>query len=83
LIALGLFSQTVGWLLITHALPHIPAGIAGLILLLQPSLAFVWDVIFFDRQTSSLAWVGVALALSAIYMGATSAQKKASPIERR
>ena len=76
MIALGLFSQTAGWLLITHALPHIPAGIAGLILLLQPSLAFVWDVIFFNRQTASLAWGGVALTLFAIYMGATSAQQK-------
>ena len=76
LIALGLFSQTIGWLLITHALPRIPVGIAGLILLLQPSLAFVWDVLFFDRQTSSLAWGGVALVLSAIYLGATSGPKQ-------
>jgi len=76
LVALGLLSQTVGWLLITDSLPLIPAAIAGLILLLQPSLAFVWDVIFFGRQTSSLAWAGVALALSAIYMGATSGQKE-------
>lgn len=76
LIALGLLSQTVGWLLITHSLPRIPAAIAGLILLLQPALSFVWDVIFFDRQTSTMAWVGVILALSAIYMGATSGQKE-------
>lgn len=77
LAALGLMSQTVGWLLITHSLPRIPAAIAGLILLLQPSLAFVWDVIFFDRATSTLAWAGVALALSAIYLGATSYRKVA------
>ena len=76
LIALGLLSQTVGWLFITHSLPRIPAAIAGLILLLQPALSFVWDVIFFGRQTSTMAWVGVALALSAIYTGATSGQKE-------
>lgn len=75
LVALGLMSQTIGWMLIAHSLPRIPAAIAGLILLLQPSLAFVWDVFFFDRQTSALAWIGVTLALSAIYMGATSGQK--------
>lgn len=72
LVALGLMSQTVGWLLITHSLPRIPAAIAGLLLLVQPAMAFVWDVIFFDRATSTLAWAGVALALSAIYLGATS-----------
>ena len=75
LAALGLLSQTVGWLLITRSLPRITAAIAGLILLLQPSLAFVWDVIFFNRETSTTAWAGVALALSAIYLGATSDRK--------
>jgi drug/metabolite transporter (DMT)-like permease len=74
LTALGLMSQTVGWLLITHSLPRIPAAVAGLILLLQPALAFVWDVLFFHRATTALAWAGVALALSAIYLGATSAR---------
>jgi drug/metabolite transporter (DMT)-like permease len=80
LVALGLMSQTIGWLLITHALPRIPAAIAGLILLLQPSLAFVWDVIFFNRLTSTLAWVGVALALSAIYLGTTSHPKASAKV---
>lgn len=75
LVALGLLSQTAGWLLIAHSLPRIPAAIAGLILLLQPSLSFVWDVVFFDRHTSTMAWVGVALSLAAIYMGATTGQK--------
>lgn len=75
LAALGLMSQTVGWLLITHALPRIPAAIAGLLLLLQPSLAFLWDVIFFGRETSLMAWAGVGLALSAIYIGSTSGRK--------
>ncbi|AQU99736.1 hypothetical protein B2D07_02380 [Desulfococcus multivorans] len=50
LVALGLMSQTVGWLIITHSLPCIPAGIAGLMILLQPSLAFVWDVIFLTAR---------------------------------
>jgi drug/metabolite transporter (DMT)-like permease len=75
LVALGLMSQTVGWLLITHSLPRIPAAVAGLLLLLQPSLSFVWDVLFFGRATSTTAWAGVALALSAIYLGATSERK--------
>lgn len=72
LVALGLMSQTVGWLLITDSLPAIPAAIAGLLLLLQPSLSFVWDVLFFGRETSVTAWSGVVLALGAIYLGATS-----------
>lgn len=69
LVALGGMSQVVGWLLITNALPSIRASLAGLILLLQPALAFVWDVLLFQRPTSALNWLGVVLALAAIYLG--------------
>ena len=69
LMALGLFSQSVGWILITHALPGMRASLSGFILLLQPSLAFIWDVALFQRPTSLLNWVGVVLALAAIYIG--------------
>jgi drug/metabolite transporter (DMT)-like permease len=72
---LGLMCQTLGWFLIGHSLPKIPAAVAGLVLLLQPSLSFVWDVLFFNRDTSAMAWSGVALALCAIYIGATSSSK--------
>ena len=52
LAALGLLSHTVGWILITNALPKMRASLSGLILLLQPALAFVWDVLFFQRPTT-------------------------------
>jgi len=71
LLGLGLFSQTIGWVLIANAMPKIRASFAGLILLLQPSLAFVWDVLIFHRPTDILNWTGVALTLTAIYMGLT------------
>lgn len=69
LLALGLLSQVIGWILIANALPKIRASLSGLILLLQPALAFVWDVLFFDRPTTGLNWLGVFLALIAIYLG--------------
>lgn len=69
LAALGLFSQAMGWILITNALPRIRASFSGLVLLLQPALAFVWDVLFFHRPTSLVNWIGVGVALAAIYLG--------------
>jgi len=69
LAALGLFSQSVGWILISNALPQIRASLSGLILLMQPALAFVWDVLFFQRPTSLVNWMGVLIALAAIYLG--------------
>lgn len=69
LVSLGLFSQSIGWVIIASALPRIRPGLAGLLLLLQPTLAFVWDVLLFNRHTSGLNWTGVVLTLTAIYLG--------------
>jgi drug/metabolite transporter (DMT)-like permease len=69
LIGLGFFSQGLGWVLITNALPRLAPSVAGLLLLLQPTLAFVWDVLIFRRPTTGLNWLGVALALLGIYLG--------------
>jgi len=81
LLALALFSQTIGWALISSSLPKIAPSIAGLILLLQPALAFVWDVVIFNRATTIMNWIGVAIALAAIYMGmSTPAQLKETTI---
>ena len=71
LLGLGLFSQTIGWVLIANAMPQIRASFTGLILLLQPSLAFIWDVMLFNRPTDALNWTGVVITVAAIYMGLT------------
>jgi drug/metabolite transporter (DMT)-like permease len=71
LAALGFFSQCLGWILITNALPNLRASFSGLVLLLQPALAFVWDVLFFQRATGITNWIGVLAVLSAIYFTAT------------
>ena len=71
LLLLGLTSQGIGWILISNALPRVRASFAGLILLLQPSLAFIWDVMFFQRPTSAVNWIGVIMAITAIYLGTT------------
>lgn len=69
LAGLGLLSQGLAWVIISHYLPKMAASRAGLILLLQPALSFVWDVVFFDRLTGMVGWLGVCVVLAAIYMG--------------
>ncbi len=71
LLILGLFIQTMAWVVISNSLPKIRASRAGLILLMQPAFSFVWDVAFFNRQTDISGWVGVVIVLSAIYLGIT------------
>lgn len=72
LVCLGLLSQAVGWSIIASAMPKIPASLVGLILLLQPSLSFVWDILFFHRPTDSLGFIGFVMTISAIYLGVSS-----------
>ena len=83
LVAYGLTAQVAGWLLISHGLPHVEAGRAGLVLLLQPSLAFVWDILFFARPTDGMDVVGALLALGAIYLGTArdGARREPTPVE--
>ena len=54
---------------ITGALPAVPTAQAGLILLLQPTLATVWGVLFFDERLSALQVTGAIVTLAALYHG--------------
>ncbi|MBP7296541.1 MAG: EamA family transporter, partial [Acidobacteria bacterium] len=66
----ALLGQVLAWVVIARALPKVTATLAGLILLLQPLLSFLWDVLFFSRPTGPLEWLGLGVALAGIYLGA-------------
>jgi drug/metabolite transporter (DMT)-like permease len=70
LAALGFFGQVLAWLLMVRAMPRLPASLVGLLLLLQPALAFVLDVVLLDRPTGLGDWIGLVLALAGIILGA-------------
>ncbi len=69
LVAYAAVAQVLGWILISGSLSQIPPSRVGLILLLQPLLAFVWDVLFFARAFTPIEGIGALLALLAIYLG--------------
>jgi drug/metabolite transporter (DMT)-like permease len=75
LLGYGLFPQVLGWVLISNGLPKLEASRAGLILLLQPTFAFVWDILFFSRASTWLEMLGALVALFAIYLGVTARRK--------
>lgn len=78
LLALGILSQGVGWILITGGLPGIPAYLAGMLLLMQPALSFLWDVLLFNRETTYLGYFGLTITLFAIYIGTSSGKRNKS-----
>jgi len=65
----GLVSTTIGWSLLSSAIQYIPATLAGLILLLQPTLALIWDVLLFDKPMGLMELVGILIILAAIFIG--------------
>jgi len=69
LLSYGVVAQVLGWVFISQGIASVSASQAGLILLLQPTLSFVWDITFFGRQFTALESVGALLALTAIYLG--------------
>jgi drug/metabolite transporter (DMT)-like permease len=69
LVGYGLVGQVFAWVMVSKGLPLVPASRASLILLLQPSLAFVWDMLLFARPTSQREIAGGAMALVGIYLG--------------
>ena len=67
--AYGLLCQGLGWVLITAGLPRLPAALGGLLLLLQPALAWVWDIAAFGARVSAAGAAGLTLVLGAIWLG--------------
>ena len=75
LAALALICHAMGWFLITRGIQMVRTSLVGLILLLQPTLSYVWDLIFFDKPTNPVELTGVGLALMAIYLGSLKREK--------
>jgi drug/metabolite transporter (DMT)-like permease len=69
LVAYGFLCQAIGWIIISWAVVKIDASRVGLLLLLQPTLTFIWDIVFFKRPTTSIELAGATLTLVAIYFG--------------
>ncbi|MEA5090663.1 DMT family transporter [Solidesulfovibrio sp.] len=72
LLGLGVVGQAVGWLAISMGLAGVRPALAGLVLLLQPTLSYLWDVLFFGKATGPVELAGVALALGGIYLGSVA-----------
>lgn len=75
LLAYGLVGQVLGWVLISDGIAKVGAAQVGLVLLLQPACAFIWDGLVFSRRFSIPELAGAVLALVAIYLGSLRSTK--------
>ncbi|HET9485260.1 MAG TPA: DMT family transporter [Xanthomonadales bacterium] len=83
LLAYAAIAQVIGWIAIVRAMPRLPASTVGLLLLLQPSLAFAWDVLLFGRVVDAGDAAGIACSLAGIFLGTTRNAAPAPLGERR
>jgi len=75
LLLYGLVPQVLGWVLISNSMHKVGASQVGLILLLQPACAFIWDSLFFGRHFSAMELIGAVTTLVAIYLGTLRARR--------
>ncbi|KAA3644430.1 MAG: DMT family transporter [Proteobacteria bacterium] len=75
MLSLGVFCQVLGWVVITRSMPLLATSLVGLILLLQPALSMLWDVVFFSRPTSMLDILGFLAVMVGIYVASIRRKK--------
>lgn len=68
MISLGVFCQVLGWVVITRSMPLLATSVVGLLLLLQPALSMLWDILFFARPTTTLDVIGFLAVMAGIYV---------------
>jgi drug/metabolite transporter (DMT)-like permease len=66
LVVLALTSQVVGWLLISAALPRVPAAVTSVVLTLQPALSVVFGVVLLDEAPSVVQLAGIVVILAGV-----------------
>ncbi len=78
LLLLAIVAQVVGWLIITRAMPHLPALDTSILLLGQPMLAILWAGMIFDESLGSGQWLGVAIVLTGLLVFNLSKDSKST-----
>lgn len=68
LLTLALVGHCLSWILISKAMLRLPVALVGLLLLLQPIVAFLLDIVLLGRVTTLREWAGVAVSLAGIFV---------------
>jgi drug/metabolite transporter (DMT)-like permease len=81
LLLLAMSCQTAGWLIITSALPKVPAAIASLLLLLQPAAAMVLAVVVLAEWPSPVQVAGAVAVCGGVVIASRTAGKGRPRVE--
>jgi drug/metabolite transporter (DMT)-like permease len=76
LVTLALTSQVLGWLLIGHSLPRLPASLGSLLLTLQPAGSVILGVVLLSESPSAVQVLGVLVLLAGVLVATTVGRRK-------
>jgi drug/metabolite transporter (DMT)-like permease len=79
LLLLALLSQTLGWLFITSSLPHLPAAVSSLLLLLQPAASLVLAAVVLSQRPTLLQVAGAVLVCAGVLVAARAGSDREVP----
>ncbi len=68
LLMYGIGSHAIGGIMIASALVRVTTTEIGIALLLQPTLSFIWEILFFNRSFTMIESVGVIIVLYSIFL---------------
>ena len=82
LAALALSSQVLGWMLISHSLPRLPAALTSVILLIQPVAAVALAAVLLGEEPSPLQVTGTAIILTGVVLATLRlpSRREAAPV---
>ncbi|RQL27947.1 EamA family transporter [Neisseria meningitidis] len=70
----GVVMQCFAWAMVAYAIPLLSLSLTGLLLLSEPVAALFIDYFGLGKPIEGVQWAGVALTLSAIYLGSLKQQ---------
>lgn len=76
LLVLAVFGHGMAWILISGAMQRLPIALVGLLLLLQPLVAFALDVLLLQRPTAPREWIGLAASLAGIFIAGSRRRRR-------
>ncbi|MBV2208298.1 MAG: DMT family transporter [Thermomonas sp.] len=68
LLALAAFGHCLSWVLISRSMVVLPVALTGLLLLAQPIVAYLLDVLVLQIQIPPRQWLGLAVSLAGIFV---------------
>lgn len=72
----GVVMQCFAWAMVAYAIPLLSLSLTGLLLLSEPVAALFIDYFGLGKPIEGVQWAGVALTLSAIYLGSLKQQSE-------